>query len=68
MKIDILKTIQNEDGSWSLEFDYDDEYLQIMKQRLGKDDLTEEEISQFIVGEIEKAIEHHTQEKKESSE
>lgn len=63
MKIEILRTIQNEDGSWSIEFDYDDEYLEIIKQHLGKEELTEEEISSFILSRIEAAIEHEKSQK-----
>lgn len=63
MKIEILRTIQNEDGSWSIEFDYDDEYLEIIKQHLGKEELTEEEISSFILSRIEAAVEHEKAQK-----
>ena len=57
MKIEIINTIQNPDGTWSIEFDYDEEYLDAMKIELGKEQLTEEEISSFILSKIEAALE-----------
>lgn len=61
MKIEVVKTEQNPDGTWSIEFDYDDEYLDAMKIELGKKELTEEEISSFILSQIEKAVEKEKQ-------
>ena len=66
MRIDILKAEQNEDGSYVLEYDYDDEYLELMKERLGKKELTEEEISKFVMGEIEKAIHNFSSQKEDA--
>ena len=59
MKIEIVNTIQNPDGTWSIEFDYDEEYLDAMKIELGKEELTEEEISSFILSRIEAAVEEN---------
>lgn len=49
MKLEIEKIIDNEDGTKSIVFDYDDEMLQMVKLRLGKEDLTEEEITNFFL-------------------
>lgn len=56
MKIEILSTEQNADGTWNIVFDYDEEYLDSIKMELGKKDLSEEEISSFILSKIEEMI------------
>lgn len=56
MKIEILKIKENGDGTCSLEYTYDDEYYESVKEKLGKSSLTEEEMSEFITSEIQKAV------------
>lgn len=48
MKITIEKLVQNDDGTCNIEFDYDEEYLEFMKKEIGKDELTEEDISRYV--------------------
>ena len=59
MRIDITKVEQNKDGTYNLEFDYDDEYEELIKEKLGKDHLTEDDVTSFILAEIESAVKHH---------
>lgn len=66
MRIDIIKSEKNEDGTYNLEFDYDDEYLEAMKRKLGKQELTEEEISKFVLEEIEKAVIHYSSQEEDA--
>jgi len=59
MRIDITKVEQNKDGTYNLEFDYDDEYEELMKEKLGKENLSEEDVTNFILSEIESAVKHY---------
>lgn len=60
MKIEILKIEKNDDGTSTIEFDYDEEYYEAVKKKLGKSSLSEEEMSNFIVAEIERAVIHYS--------
>lgn len=59
MKIDITKVEQNKDGTYNLEFDYDEEYEALIKEKLDKENLTEDDITSFILAEIESAVKHY---------
>ena len=56
MKVDVLEVIENEDGTSEVVFDYDDEYLEFMKKEIGKEDLSDEEISQFLAEALMRGI------------
>lgn len=60
MKIDILEIKQNENGTCDIVFDYDDEYLQFVKESLKKEDPTEEEIAEFLSEAIQREVERVT--------
>jgi 6-pyruvoyl-tetrahydropterin synthase len=56
MKIEVLEVIENEDGTCSVVFDYDDKFVDLVKETLQKEEVTEEEISQYVVDCIDKGI------------
>jgi hypothetical protein len=56
MKVDVVEVIENEDGTSEVVFDYDDEYLEFMKKELGKDELSDEEINQFLANALMQGI------------
>ena len=62
MKITIDKLIQNDDGTCNIEFDYDEEYLDFMKKEMGKEELTEEDISRYVSLAIQTLIKSQTEE------
>lgn len=64
MKIEILKVEQNDDGTSTIEFDYDEEYKEEVLKKLGKKTISEEEMSSFVLAEIQKAIHHFTNQEK----
>lgn len=56
MKVEVLEINENEDGTHEIVFDYDEEYLEFMKQQLGKEELTDEEISQFLAAALSEGM------------
>lgn len=56
MKVDVVEVIENEDGTSEVVFDYDDEYLEFMKKELGKEELSDEEINQFLANALMQGI------------
>jgi hypothetical protein len=62
MKITVEKLIQNDDGTCNIEFDYDEEYLDFMKKEMGKEELTEEDISQYVSHAVQELIKSQTEE------
>lgn len=62
MKITVEKLIQNDDGTCNIEFDYDEEYLDFMKKEMGKEELTEEDISHYVSLAIQTLIKSQTEE------
>lgn len=56
MKIEVLEVIENEDGTCNVIFDYDDEFVDLVKKELNQEEVSEEEISLFIADAIEKGI------------
>jgi len=49
MKLAIAEVRENEDGTKTVVFDYDDEMLEVAKKEIGNDSPTEEEVSAFFV-------------------
>lgn len=49
MKLVVEEIIKNEDGTSSIKFDYDDEFLEVVKKELQNDSPSEQEINQFIM-------------------
>ena len=56
MKIEVLEVIENDDGSCNVVFDYDDEFVDVVKKDLGKDEVTEDDIAQYVVEAIDRGI------------
>lgn len=56
MKVDVVEVIENEDGTSEVVFDYDDEYLEFMKKELDKEELSDEEINQFLANALMQGI------------
>jgi len=61
MKITIEKLTPNEDGTCNIDFDYDEEYLEFMKKEIGKEELTEEDISRYVSLTIQTLIKQKTE-------
>jgi len=49
----IAEAKENEDGSINFKFDYDDDFLQYCKIVTGKENPTEEDVSEFILSILE---------------
>lgn len=49
MKLAIAEVRENKDGTKTVVFDYDDEMLEVAKKEMGKDDPTDQEISNFFL-------------------
>ena len=56
MSIKVLDIKESSDGSATIKIDYDQEFLDNVKQKIGKDP-TEQDISDYVVGLIEKEME-----------
>jgi len=56
MKIEVLEVKEKEDGTSEVIFDYDDEYYEFMKSQIGKEEPSEEEITEFLSNMLQKAI------------
>lgn len=56
MKIEVLEVIENEDGTCNVVFDYDEEFVEVVKKELDKEHLTEEDISQYVIESLEKGM------------
>ena len=56
MSVKVLEIKERSDGSTTIKIDYDQEFLDNVKQKIGKDP-TEQDISDYVVGLIEKEIE-----------
>jgi hypothetical protein len=56
MSVKVLDIKEGSDGSATMTIDYDQEFLDNVKQKIGKDP-TEQDISDYVVGLIEKEIE-----------
>jgi undecaprenyl pyrophosphate synthase len=63
MKIEVLEVVENGDGTCNVVFDYDEEFVQLVKEELQKEELTEEEISAYIVESLQKGIDLLSQNK-----
>jgi hypothetical protein len=49
MKLVVEEVTENEDGTSSIKFDYDDEFLEVVKKELDSESPTEEQINEFIM-------------------
>lgn len=56
MSIEILEVIENEDGTCSVSFDYDEEFTEMVKKELEKEEVSEEDIAQYVVEAIDKGV------------
>ena len=56
MSVKVLDIKEHSDGSATMTIDYDQEFLDNVKQKIGKDP-TEQDISDYVVGLIEKEME-----------
>lgn len=56
MKIEILEITKNENGTYNVQFEYDDEYTDFLKQQLACENPTEEQIQNYILSIIQKVI------------
>lgn len=56
MKLEVKEVIENEDGTSSVVFDYDEEFFQVIKKELNNDSPTEEEISEFLLKVLQSQI------------
>ena len=55
MSVKVLDIKEHRDGSATIKIDYDQEFLDNVKQKIGKDP-TEQDISDYVVGLIEKEM------------
>jgi hypothetical protein len=49
MKLVIEEVVENEDGTSNIKFDYDEEFLEVVKKELDTETPTEEQINEFIM-------------------
>ena len=56
MSVKVLEIKENSDGSATIKIDYDNEFLDIIKQKIGKDP-TEQDISDYVIDILEKEME-----------
>lgn len=56
MSVKVLDIKEHSDGSATMTIDYDQEFLDIIKQKIGKEP-TEQDISDYVIGLIEKEME-----------
>lgn len=56
MKLEVKEVIENEDGTSSVVFDYDDEFFEVIKKELKSDSPSEEEISEFLLKVLQSQI------------
>ena len=56
MSVKVLEIKEHSDGSATIKIDYDQEFFDNVKQKIGKDP-TEQDISDYVIGVIEKEME-----------
>ena len=56
MNVKVLEIKENSDGSATMTIDYDQEFLDIIKQKIGKEP-TEQDISDYVIDILEKEME-----------
>lgn len=61
MEIKLLEVKDNGDGTQTVVFDYDDEFLEYVKEKLNNDSPSEEEISNFISSTIQESVDAYKQ-------
>lgn len=59
MLIEIKEVIDNGDGTTTLVFEYDDEFVEFTKKQLNLESPTEEQISDYILQAIERDFENN---------
>ena len=68
MKFEIENIVQNEDGTCSVEYDYDEEYAEFAKQQLmfenGGKEPTTEELEAFFAESVQKIVDKKAEELK----
>ena len=57
MKLEVLQIKENEDGTCEVIFDYDDEFVELVKEQTKLEAPTEEDISAFVVEALERGME-----------
>ena len=68
MKLSVDEIKENEDGTTSIVFDYDEEFLEAVKQQLKNDSPTEDEINMYIMEILAYRINEINKEKSEQTE
>lgn len=58
MKLTVEEVRQNEDGTTTVEFDYDEEFLELAKKEMANDNPSEEEMNRFIMNLFQAYIAH----------
>lgn len=56
MSVKVLEIKENSDGSATMKIDYDQEFLDNVKQKIGKEP-TEQDISDYVIDILEKEME-----------
>ncbi len=56
MSVKVLEIKENSDGSATMKIDYDQEFLDNIKQKIGKEP-TEQDISDYVIDILEKEME-----------
>jgi hypothetical protein len=57
MKLEVLQIKENDDGTCEVIFDYDDEFVELVKEQTKLEAPTEEDISAFVVEALERGME-----------
>ena len=65
MKLEVLEIKENEDGTCEVVFDYDDEFVELVKEQTKLEAPTEEDISAFVVEALERGMEIVKQEQED---
>jgi len=67
MKLSVDEIKENEDGTTSIVFDYDEEFLEAVKKQLKNDSPTEEQINMYIMEILAYRINQINEEKSQDS-
>ena len=55
-EINIIREFEGEDGSLNLEFEFNEAWEDLVKESLGKEELTEKDMQDFVISVVEKAV------------
>jgi hypothetical protein len=65
MKLEVLKIKENEDGTCEVIFDYDEEFVELVKEEKNLESPTEADISAYVVEALERGMKLVEKEKEE---